>query len=49
MRIKLNGVDGSGVIERVRGYQRKTDRLLYLNVSTRKHSSRTTRCAAASG
>jgi hypothetical protein len=33
IRIKLNGIDGGGVTERVRGYQRKTDRLPYPNVS----------------
>ena len=33
IRIKLNGVDGGGVTERVRGYQRKTDRLPYQNIS----------------
>jgi hypothetical protein len=27
IRIKLNGIDGGGVTERVRGYQRKTNRL----------------------
>ena len=27
IRIKLNGVDGGGVTERVRGYQKKTNRL----------------------
>jgi hypothetical protein len=29
IRIKLNGVEGGGVTERVRGYQRKTNRLPY--------------------
>ena len=33
IRIKLNGVDGGGVTERVRGYQRKTDRLPYPHIS----------------
>jgi hypothetical protein len=33
IRIKLNGVDGSGVTERVRGYQRKTNRLPYPHIS----------------
>jgi hypothetical protein len=33
IRIKLDGVDGGGVTERVRGYQRKTNRLPYPNVS----------------
>jgi hypothetical protein len=33
IRIKLNGVDGGGVTERVRGYQRKTDRLPHPQVS----------------
>jgi hypothetical protein len=33
IRIKLNGVDGGAVTERVRGYQRKTDRLPYPNIS----------------
>jgi hypothetical protein len=33
IRIKLNGVDGGGVTERIRGYRRKTDRLPYPNVS----------------
>jgi hypothetical protein len=33
IRIKRNGVDGGGVIERIRGYRRKTDRLPYPNVS----------------
>jgi hypothetical protein len=27
IRIKLNGIDGGGVTERVRGYQRRTNRL----------------------
>ena len=33
IRIKLNGIDGGGVTERVRGYQRKTDRLPYPHIS----------------
>ena len=33
IRIKLNGVDGGGVTERVRGYQRKTNRLPYSHIS----------------
>ena len=33
IRIKLNGIDGGGVTERVRGYQRQTDRLPRPNVS----------------
>ncbi len=33
IRIKLNGIDGGGVTERVRGYQRKTNRLPHPQVS----------------
>jgi hypothetical protein len=33
IRIKLNGVDGGDVTERVRGYQRKTNRLPYGHIS----------------
>jgi hypothetical protein len=33
IRIKLNGVDGGGVTERVRGYRRKTDRLPHPHIS----------------
>jgi hypothetical protein len=33
IRIKLNGTDGGGVTERVRGYQRKTNRLPYPHIS----------------
>jgi hypothetical protein len=33
IRVKLNGVDGGGVTERVRGYQRKTNRLPYPHIS----------------
>ena len=33
IRIKLNGIDGGGVTERVRGYQRKTDRVPYPHIS----------------
>jgi hypothetical protein len=33
IRIKLNGINGGGVTERVRGYQRKTDHLPYPQVS----------------
>jgi hypothetical protein len=33
IRIKLNGVDGGGVTERVRGFQRITNRLPYPHIS----------------
>ena len=33
IRIKLNGVDGGGVTERVRGYQKKTNRLPYPHIT----------------
>ena len=33
IRIKLNGIDGGSVTERVRGYQRKTNRLPYPHIS----------------
>jgi hypothetical protein len=33
IRIRLNGVNGGGVTERVRGYQRKTNRLPHAQVS----------------
>jgi hypothetical protein len=33
IRIKLNGVDGGGVVDRVRGYRRKTNRLPYPHIS----------------
>ena len=33
IRIKLNGVDGGGVTERVRGFQRKTNKLPHPQVS----------------
>ena len=33
IRIKLNGVEGGSVTERIRGYQRKTDRLPYPHIS----------------
>ena len=33
IRIKLNGVGGGGVTERVRGYQRKTNRLPYPHIT----------------
>jgi hypothetical protein len=33
IRIKVNGVDGGGVTERVRGYQRKTTQLPYPHIS----------------
>jgi hypothetical protein len=33
IRIRLNGINGGGVTERVRGYRRKTDRLPYPQVS----------------
>jgi hypothetical protein len=33
IRIKLNGIDGGGVTERVRGYQRKTNRLPHPPIS----------------
>jgi hypothetical protein len=33
IRIKLNGVDGGGVVDRVRGYRRKTNKLPHPRVS----------------
>ena len=33
IRIRLNGVDGGGVTERVRGFQRKTNQLPYPHIS----------------
>ena len=33
IRIKLNGIDGGGVTERIRGYQRKTNRLPHPHIS----------------
>ena len=33
IRIKLNGIDGGGVTERVRGYTRKTNKLPYPHIS----------------
>ena len=33
IRIKLNGIDGGGVTERIRGYQRKTNRVPYPHMS----------------
>ena len=33
IRIKLNGIDGGGVTERVRGFQRKTNKLPHPQVS----------------
>jgi hypothetical protein len=33
IRIKCNGVDGGGVTERVRGFQRKTTRLPYPHIT----------------
>ena len=33
VRIKLNGIDGGGATEGVRGYQRKTNRLPYPHIS----------------
>ena len=33
IRIKLNGFEGGSVTERIRGYQRKTDRLPYPHIS----------------
>jgi hypothetical protein len=33
IRIKVNGVDGGGVTERVRGYQRKTNKLPHPHIS----------------
>ena len=33
IRIKRNGVEGGGVIDRVRGFQRKTNKLPYPHIS----------------
>jgi hypothetical protein len=33
IRVKLNGVEGSGVVDRLRGYRRKTNKLPHPQVS----------------